>query len=143
MQFAGRWFTSFGPMTLQQNGSQVRGTYGPSGTENVLEGTLTGDGLTFRYQEAAEKGTGWFRLKRPGCFAGQYQAEGHPHPQPWRGWREFEGYWETSFGRLRLFQDGDSVTGLLESDAAGRLDGRVQNGRLTYAFKGSHISSSG
>lgn len=143
MEFAGRWFTSFGPMILQQNGNQVRGTYGANGTENVLEGTVASGDLAFRYQEATEKGAGWFRLKRPGCFAGEYLAEGLPHAQPWRGWHEFEGYWDTSFGRVRLFQDGESVHGLIESDLAGRLDGRIENGRLAYTFKGSHISSSG
>ena len=143
MQFAGRWFTSFGPMILQQNGSQVRGTYGATGSENVLEGSVTGESLTFHYEEAAEKGAGWFRLKRPGCFAGEYQAEGQPHPLPWLGWREFEGYWETSFGRLRLFQEGERVHGLLESDPGGKLDGGVQNGRLSYTFQGTHVSSSG
>lgn len=143
MEFAGRWFTSFGPMILQQNGRQIRGTYGANGTENVLEGTFARGDLAFRYQEATEKGAGWFRLKRPGCFAGEYLAEGLPHALPWRGWREFEGYWDTSFGRVRLFQDGESVHGLIESDLAGRLDGRIETGRLAYTFKGSHISSSG
>ena len=143
MEFAGRWFTSFGPMLLQPDGRQVKGTYGANGTENVLEGTVAGDTLTFRYKEAAEQGTGWFRLKRPGCFAGEYLAQGHPNLLPWQGWREFEGYWETSFGRLRLFQEEDRVHGVLESDPMGRLDGRIDGGRLAYTFKGSHISSSG
>ena len=91
----------------------------------------------------SEKGTGWFRLKRPGCFAGEYLAEGQPHPLPWQGWREFEGYWETTLGRMRLFQEADRVHGFLEFDGAGRLDGRIEHGRLAYTFKGSHISSSG
>lgn len=143
MHFAGRWFTSFGPMILQQNGGSVRGTYGATGTENVLEGSLAGDVLSFRYQEAAENGTGRFRLKRPGCFAGEYLAEGQPNTLPWQGWREFEGYWETSFGRLRLFQDADTVRGIIESDPAGRLDGRIDNGRLAYTYKGSHTASAG
>ena len=137
MEFAGRWFTSFGPMILQQDGRQVRGTYGANGTENVLEGSVTDEALAFRYQEAVEKGTGWFRLKRPGCFAGEYLAEGHPHALPWQGWREFEGYWETTLGRMRLFQDADRVHGFLEFDGAGRLDGRIEHGRLAYTFKGS------
>ncbi len=143
MQYSGRWFTSFGPMILQQEGGQVRGTYGASGTENVLHGTVTGDAFSFRYEEAAEKGTGWFRLKRPSSFAGEYLSEGHPQPLPWQGWREFEGYWETTLGRMRLFQETDRVHGFVEFDGAGRLEGRIDHGRLAYAFKGSQISSSG
>jgi hypothetical protein len=143
MGFAGRWFTSFGPMILQEHGARVRGTYGVSGTENVLDGALTDGALGFRYQEAAEKGTGWFRLKRPGSFAGEYVAEGNPHPLPWLGWREFEGYWETTLGRLRLFQDGDRVHGALEFDDAGLLEGSIARGRLTYTFKGTRVSAGG
>jgi hypothetical protein len=143
MQFAGRWFTSFGPMILQQDGGQVRGTYGRNGTENVLEGSVTDEALAFRYQEAVEKGTGWFRLKRPGCFTGEYLAEGQSYPLPWQGWREFEGYWETTLGRMRLFQEADRVHGFLEFDGAGRLDGRIEHGRLAYTFKGSRVSGSG
>jgi hypothetical protein len=143
MEFAGRWFTSFGPMILQRNGSQVRGTYGPNGTENVLEGTIAEGALAFRYEEAVEKGTGWFRPKRLGSFAGEYLAEGSPHPLLWQGWREFEGYWETSLGRLRLFQEAERVHGFLEFDGAGVLEGRVDQGRLAYAFRGSRASSSG
>ncbi|MBX9589456.1 MAG: hypothetical protein K2X43_09125 [Hyphomonadaceae bacterium] len=143
MEFAGRWFTSFGPMILQQDGRRVRGTYGANGTENVIEGALAEDGLTFRYQEALEQGTGWFRLKRHGSFAGEYLAQGHPHALPWQGWREFEGYWETTLGRMRLFQEADRVHGFLEFDGAGRLEGRVDRQRLTYTFKGSHVSSNG
>ena len=36
MQFAGRWFTSFGPMLLREDGARVQGTYGAGATENVL-----------------------------------------------------------------------------------------------------------
>ena len=63
MEFTGRWFTSFGPMILQQDGHQVRGTYGANGTENVLEGSITDAALAFRYQEAVEKGTGWVQAQ--------------------------------------------------------------------------------
>ena len=126
MSFADRWFTSFGPMTLQQDGERVKGTYGATGAENTIEGTIADDVLTFRYAEAFEKGTGWFKLKRHGAFGGEYLAEGSPHVQPWRGWRKFEGYWETSFGRLRLFQEADRMQGFLEFDGAGKLEGRIE-----------------
>jgi hypothetical protein len=143
MQFAGRWFTSFGPMLLREDGARVQGTYGAGATENTLHGTPVGDTLSFSYAEAAERGTGWFRLERPGHFAGEYTAESSPHPQPWRGWREFEGYWETSLGRMRLFQDGDRVHGFLEFDGAGLLEGRIERDRLACTFKGTRITAHG
>jgi hypothetical protein len=144
MDFAGRWFTSFGSMLLEQNGRHVRGTYGPGGTEHVLQGTIADDALTFRYEEAMEKGTGWFRLKRLGSFAGEYMAEGSPHPLPWQGWREFEGYWETTVGRMRLVQEGAQVRGFLEFDSAGVLEGRIEDqGRLAVTFKGARVNATG
>src|SRR5262245_39955882 len=117
MQFAGRWFTSFGTMVLQQDRDSVMGAYGPTGTECTIEGTAANGVLSFRYQEAFEKGSGWFRLKRYGAFQGEYLAEGNPHALPWQAWRDFDGYWETSLGRLRLFQEADKVTGVAEFDA--------------------------
>src|SRR5262245_37289760 len=116
MEFSGRWFTSFGIMILQQDRERITGTYGLSGTENLIEGSIAGGIFTFRYQEAFEKGTGTFRLRRYGAFAGEYLAEGNPHALPWQGWREFEGYWETSLGRLRLIQRVDGVEGFVEFD---------------------------
>jgi hypothetical protein len=144
MDFAGRWFTSFGPMVLHQDGDRVTGTYGPTGLEHTLEGTVTDGTLDFRYREVAEQGTGRFRLRRSGSFSGEYLAEGNPNTLPWQGWREFDGYWDTSLGRMRLFQDdGERVRGILEFDDAGKLDGRIDHGRLSYTFKGSRASSSG
>jgi hypothetical protein len=143
VQFAGRWFTSFGIMTLQQDRDRVTGTYGTNGTENTFEGTIANGVLAFRYQEAFEKGTGTFRLKRHGTFAGEYVAEGNPRALPWQGWREFEGYWETSLGRLRLIQHADRVDGFVEFDPEGKLEGRIEQGRLLYQFAGSRIRASG
>jgi hypothetical protein len=143
MQFSGRWFTSFGIMLLQQDGDRVTGTYGQSGNENTIEGAVAGALLTFRYVEALEKGSGWFRLKRAGTFSGEYLAEGAPYPLPWQGWREQEGYWDTTFGRLRLLQDDDRAEGIFEFDPAGKLNGRIEHGRLHYRFGGSKVSASG
>ena len=137
MNFAGRWFTSFGSMTLRQDaGDRVKGTYGRDGTENTIEGAVSAGGLSFRYAEAREKGTGWFRLKRHGHFSGEYLAEGSQGPLPWRGWREFDGYWDSSLGRLRLFQEADRVHGCLEVDAAAGLQGRIEDGRLAFSIEG-------
>jgi hypothetical protein len=126
--FSGRWATSFGTMTLRQSGTSVTGTYGRSGTESTIEGMVAVDRLVFRYKEAAEQGTGWFRLRRPGCFSGEYQPEGTPRQLPWLGWRELEGLWDTSLGRLRLVQDGAYVRGTAEQDPTARLEGQIEPG---------------
>lgn len=124
-------------MTLrQESDGRLRGTYGRDGTENTIEGAAAADSFSFRYEEAREKGTGWFRLRRPGHFTGEYLAEGSPGPLPWRGWREFDGYWDSSLGRLRLIQEGEQVHGSLEMDAAASLQGRIEDGRLAFTIEG-------
>jgi len=127
--FAGRWATSFGSMNLQQDGSRVTGTYGREGSENTIEGTVAAGRFAFRYREANEQGTGAFKLKRPGCFGGEYVAEGNPRTLPWQGWRDFDGLWDTSLGRLRLVQDAGRVWGSSEWDATARIEGDVEEGR--------------
>jgi hypothetical protein len=142
--FAGSWFTSFGPMTLAQEGGRVTGTYGRDGTENIIEGAIDAGRLVFQYREAQEQGTGWFRLRRAGSFAGEYLAEGHARPLPWQGWRDLDGLWDTSLGRIRLMQEpSGSVVGFAEHDAAARLDGRVEGRRLAFTLQAPKLVGHG
>ena len=141
--FAGRWFTSFGLMTLREDGGRIVGTYGATGTENMIEGAIESDGFVFRYEEAEEKGTGRFKLGRYGHFAGDYLADGSAQSLPWLGWREFDGCWDSSLGRLRLSREADGVRGWLEADAAASLSGRIENGRLVFTIEGPRGASHG
>jgi len=144
MSFAGQWASSFGPMTLRQDGSNVSGTYGRQGTENTIEGTVEAGRLVFRYNEASEQGTGWFRLRRPGSFGGEYLAEGNARPLLWQGWRDFDGLWDTPLGRLRLVQEAGRVWGSSEFDAAARLEGDIEHsGRLPFRLEGPRINGRG
>jgi hypothetical protein len=131
-------------MILTQDGSRVRGTYGRDGTENTIEGTATADTFTFRYQEAREKGTGAFRLRRHGCFAGEYLAEGTPFALPWQGWRAFDGLWDTQLGRFRLVQEAAGrVTGFVEYDAGMRLEGQLEGARLAFKLSAAKLAGRG
>jgi hypothetical protein len=144
MNFDGRWATSFGPMTLRQDGPRAMGTYGRDGTENSIEGEVADDRFTFRYEEANERGTGWFRLRRPGGFVGEYLAEGNARTLPWQGWRGFDGLWDTSLGRLRLVQEAGRVWGTSERDAGLRLEGELDaNGHLPFRVDGSALKGGG
>ena len=144
MSFDGRWATSFGQMTLRQDGTRISGTYGRSGIENTLEGTIEAGQLTFRYEEANERGTGWFRLRRPDCFAGEYLAEGNPRTLPWQGWRGYDGLWDTTLGRLRLVQQSGGVRGSSELDASVRLEGDLEpGGRLAFRLEGPALKGGG
>jgi hypothetical protein len=140
MSFDGQWATSFGQMTLRQDGARVTGTYGRSGTENTLEGTVEAGRLAFRYEEPHERGTGWFRLRRPSSFSGEYLAERNSRTLPWQGWRGFDGLWDTSVGRLRLVQEGGRVWGSSELDASIRLEGDIEpDGRLALRLEGVEL----
>jgi hypothetical protein len=144
MSFDGRWSTSFGAMTLRQEGARVTGTYGRHGTENTIDGEVAGDRFTFRYEETAERGTGWFRLRRASSFAGEYLAEGHARTLPWQGWRGLDGLWDTSLGRLRLVQETGRVWGSSELDANVRLEGDLDDGgRLSFRLRGTALEGSG
>jgi hypothetical protein len=145
VDFSGRWTTSFGVMTLRQQGTNVAGTYGREGTECALEGTVAEGRLTFKYKEAVEKGSGWFRLRRPGCFVGEYLAEGgFPRPRPWQGWRGLDGLWDTSIGRLHLVEAGEQVRGGAEHDETARVEADVTGGgRYTFRVEGSRIKGRG
>jgi hypothetical protein len=137
--FSGRWATSFGVMSLRQDGTRVTGTYGREGTECTIEGIVAGEILAFSYKEAVEKGSGWFRLRRAGCFVGEYLAEGGwPRPRPWHGWRGANGLWDTSIGRLHLVDEGGRISGSIEYDETARLETELKpSGRSRFRLEGS------
>jgi hypothetical protein len=135
--FAGRWFTLFGVMDLQQDGDDVTGSYGRAGAaqRNHIAGHIDGGRLHFRYEEASEAGEGWFEFIRPGRFEGQWRPDGHADWRPWIGCRGFEGIWDTSFGFMRLMQDGEHVFGFYEGLGASEVDGRLQDKELVVRYK--------
>ncbi len=129
-QYTGNWFSSFGSMTLVQDGDLVTGTYGHAEPLCTLRGKLQGTRCVFDYTEPSERGSGWFDLVRDGRFVGEYLASGALHARPWHGNRGFDGLWLTSIGMLRMVQSGQRVVGHLDSGAS--FDGRIDNGRLTF-----------
>ncbi len=133
--FAGHWVTTFGPMELTQEGGRVHGTYWNQGVPCTLEGDVDGDRYTFRYREPAEEGEGWFRLRRYGAFAGQWHVAGHDTWQEWRGNRLWDAVWETSFGRLRLVEEPESVIGYYEGAGPSQIEGRIEDGRLVFQYE--------
>jgi hypothetical protein len=136
MTFSGRWSTAYGPMLLTQDGTSVRGTYGPSGTEHPIEGAVAADEFHFRYQEPRESGTGRFRLRRYGHMAGTYCTDGSQRALPWHGWRDCDGLWDTHLGRLKFVQHApQQVVGFAEFNAGARLEGRLDQRRLMFTLQ--------
>jgi len=133
--FAGDWFTTFGAMSVSQEGSKVRAVYGMGKDECSLEGTIQGGVLRFRYREPAVGGEGWFVLQRHGRFSGQWRQDGTNSWQPWQGERGFEGIWQSTFGPLRLVQDPERIQGSYEGLGRSSLDGRLQGKRLEFRYR--------
>ena len=133
--FSGRWFTTFGPMELTQDGNHVRGSYHFQNNRCPIEGTVREGGLHFTYQEPGVEGEGWFKLERHGKFAGQWRPEGSSNWSSWVGQREFEGIWESSFGLMRLVQEPERVLGFYEGSGPSTLEGWMENNRLAFRYQ--------
>jgi hypothetical protein len=141
--FAGRWLTTFGLMILSQDGRTVSGTYSRDGTGCSIRGGVEGDRLVFDYEEPSEKGTGWFRLSRHGRFAGEYLAHGGRGPLPWKGERDFDGLWDTSFGRMRLIQEDGRVHGRYGGPGPSTIEGGIEQGKLVFRYAEPAASGEG
>ena len=133
--FSDRWFTTFGPMELTQEGNRVHGCYTFQGNRCPLDGLICDGRFQFTYQEPAAEGEGWFELVRHGRFAGQWRRKGETSWSSWIGEREFEGIWESSFGLMRLVQEPDCVLGFYEGLGPSTVKGRLQNNRLTFRYQ--------
>ena len=133
--FAGDWFSTFGPMTLNQNGEHVQGTYHPGPEVCTLDGTILDGVLRFRYQEPNAVGEGWFALQRHGKFVGKWRQDGQPAWQPWQGERGFEGLWNSTFGPLRLIQGETEVHGYYEGLGSSTILGQLDGKQLTFRYK--------
>lgn len=135
--YSGDWQTSFGPMHLSQRGRKVRGTYAMMGAECLIEGEAVNGKLSFRYREPTVEGEGWFELGRRGrAFHGLFHEEGSERWHPWEGDRVgFDGLWNTSFGLMRLVEDGDRVEGFYEMGGGAKVAGRRDGNRLTFTYR--------
>jgi len=134
--FKGRWWTTYGPMRLDQTGDRVTGTYGQRGATCRIEGRVTGRTLDFAYQEPEEAGRGTFTLARHGRFAGTYAIDGEGPRMPWEGARGFDGLWMSSFGALRLVEEeGGRVRGYYNSGGPAVIDGLVEGDRLSFRYE--------
>jgi hypothetical protein len=133
--FSGKWQTTFGLMDLVQDKAHVRGAYHYRGAPCPIEGKVEGGRLVFHYQEPDVGGEGWFELTRRGrAFTGQFRPEGTSPWAQWEGERVgFDGLWNTTFGLLRLHEDGDTVRGFYEVGAT--IEGQRQGNRLTFDYR--------
>ncbi|MBL4844154.1 MAG: hypothetical protein JKY65_01400 [Planctomycetes bacterium] len=142
--FTGSWSSTFGTLVLTRDGVLLRGTYGGGGV-STLVGTLEGRKLVFRYTEVGARGEGWFQLAANSrSFSGKWRPDGTDAWADWTGTRTppaplpttFSGLFETRYGRIRLEQHGDAVSGLYRySGNWGRIKGTVKKGRLSFEWR--------
>jgi hypothetical protein len=132
--FEGVWTTTFGRLELEQEGARVSGRYTMGGEPATLEGTLEGCSLSFVYRETAASGSGRFELAPDGrSFSGAWKEDGQVEWSGWTGRRDgpldFSGLWATSYGAMRLVEEGEHVRGTYEwaggSNLAGTRNGQV------------------
>ena len=133
--FAGRWLTTFGPMTLEQDGNALHGVYRSRSGLCRIDGELEGELFRFRYEETGETGDGWFQLPRFGRFAGKYTPDGTGAEHDWQGQRDFDGIWESTFGRLRLIQEEDRIIGFYEGCGSSTIEGKLAEGKFRFQYR--------
>lgn len=151
--FTGQWRTTYGTMALTQEGDRVTGTYTSEGAPCTLSGRVAEGRLTFSYQEPSTKGEGWFDLAADGrSFKGQWRPAGEVAWQSWSGRRVreraveakgFDGAWNTSWGMMRLVQDGNRVHGIYAGEGGSRLAGELKGGRLTFEYQEPEAKGAG
>src|SRR5262245_43616580 len=140
IDFSGRWFTTFGAMDLTQDGKHVHGSYGGLAT---LEGTVKRNRLVFRYQEPNAAGEGWFERQRYGKFTGRWRADGDEVWREWNGQRGYDGVWETTYGRMRLFHHDDHIDGLYEGAGGASLRGKLDGDRFVFRYQEPNSAGDG
>lgn len=141
--FPGRWFTTFGELLLERQGSLLTGTYGSGAAKGHLRGAVRGKLFRFRYRESAESGAGEFRLLRDGKFAGWYRPRGRRSAQRWTGHRGWDGIWETNYGRMRLVHDGRRVQGIYSGAGTCTLRGIASDRLLSFRYREGAASGDG
>lgn len=151
-KFAGTWATTYGPMTLIQEGNKVKGSYVTNGATCTLEGQVEKTRLTFTYQEPNVRGEGWLELGvDETSFKGKWQEKPDSPWAEWAGTRTvavltpggYDGLWETTFGRMRLVHEENEVRGVYAHQSGSSIRGTAAGKTLKFTFKESQAEGEG
>jgi hypothetical protein len=147
--FAGTWETTFGVMTLTQEGKQIRGHYLLEGQRCGIEGKVEKNRLTFTYQEPNVKGEGWFELSADGkSFKGKWREQGQTSWGDWTGKRViaptgFAGVWRTTYGSMALTEVAGRVQGIYGGGGNSSIDGKLEGKKLTFTYQEPSVKGQG
>jgi len=169
--FRGTWKTTYGPLRLVQDEQSVYGDYADVGT---IRGTFDPDtgALTGAFTHGHRAGKLRFEL-RDTRFVGTWSWDGEATQHSWDGQRinasrptlqhpsfqaagrtedTWQGTWSTTFGELRLVQEGKRVAGdykeigeiagIVDPDTgalAGTFTNGDRSGRLTFTRDGDRF----
>lgn len=151
-KFSGTWETSFGPMFIREEKTNVSGFYQSMGTFCKIEGTRAKSRWTFDYQEPLVRGEGHFDLAEDGqSFSGQWRPLGTERWLPWTGKRiaapatvgGFPGVWSTSFGRMRLLVSKDAINGCYAFPYGAKVSGKLKGSQFNFTYKEPAASGEG
>ena len=144
-RFGGEWKSTFGVVSLEQEGDAVTGRFGAG--KFPIKGAVKGRELKFEYDEGNAKGDATFTLDPSGnAYAGTFQVRGGRRGV-WNGWRPdpsasegkpagFAGLWLTDLGLMELTQDGAKVRGRYAMRGTSSLEGDVAGRHLEFRYKG-------
>jgi hypothetical protein len=140
--FAGQWETTFGSMTLTQDGKKVTGFYLYDEGRSTIEGQVEGRKLTFTYQEPKAEGEGWFELSADGkSFSGKWRERFQKEWGEWKGTRVaaapvgFGGVWKTSYGSMRLVEKDGRIIGMYGAGGLSTVEGKVEGKQFTFRYR--------
>ncbi|MEC8557425.1 MAG: hypothetical protein VXZ82_20680 [Planctomycetota bacterium] len=144
--FAGKWDSTYGVLTLVESESgNFNGTY----DGGKLSGKVDGRKLRFTYQDLAGAGEGWFEVSKDRqSFSGKWRADSVERWQPWIGSRideiPFDGLWKTTFGSMRLSNEGGRVSGSYYFRGAdSTLQGEVVGRELKFSYDEPDLGTKG
>jgi hypothetical protein len=146
LDVSGDWQTTYGVVSLRQNGRNVSGAYYEG--RATITGTINGMKLVLRYDEVNVQGEAVFTFNDQGtAFSGQWRPDGTENWADWTGTRidgtgmqsggataRFNGVYQTSFGLMRLVQTETRVVGCYDFQDSSSLVGTVTGNRLTFRY---------
>jgi hypothetical protein len=141
--YDGKWFTTFGPMTLTQADGRVTGVYQYGPIEGRVRGECRDNDLQFRFEEPNHTGVGWFHQSRANRIQGRWHNDGSTQWSRWVGSRGFDGLWQFGFGRMRIHEDDRSLHAWYELGGPASLQGVREGDRFVYRFHEPHAHGEG
>ncbi|MCK6620090.1 MAG: hypothetical protein HUU32_03830 [Calditrichaceae bacterium] len=152
--FTGFWNSTFGHIRMQAERGKIAGSYDDGKVEGLLNGAAASDReiLAGNWTEPGVQGSFVFKML-PGnnSFSGRWWKENSPASGEWVAVRmdpeaasrsvsagEYNGKWDTNFGKMILAVEGTKVTGTFKGKVSeGVLTGEVdeKNNRLNASWQ--------